>query len=149
MPIKTAFSLALVAVLVPMLFAGCGPASGSTSLPAAPPEPFTGQVHEVKMRGAGTRFYFEPNQLLIKRGDKVRFLMTDGGPHNVSFANQKIPAGARMVLENRGVLVGAMLQVPGQACEIEFTKDLPVGEYDFVCDPHNILGMKGRIVVTP
>ena len=107
------------------------------------------------MRGTAQGYSFEPKEITIKSGDKVRFSLTDGGPHNVSFNSvvapdaTKIPAGAKMVLEGEGKLVGAFLQVPGQSYEIAFNKNLPVGEYNFVCDPHTVLGMKGKITVTP
>lgn len=120
-------------------------------------EPFTGAVHEVKMRGTvapAPAFFFEPAQLTIKQGDKIKFTLVDGAPHNVSFNSPmpgltKIPDGAKLILENRGQLVGAMLQVPGQSTELIFGKDLPVGEYNYVCDPHAPLGMKGKITVVP
>ena len=132
-----------------LLLAGCGksPESAASSA-AATPAPFTGQVHEMKMRGNATSYFYEPKELVIKRGDKVRFLMVDGGPHNVNFTDQKIPKGANVILENEGKLLGVMLQAPGQACEVEFHKKLPVGDYNFVCDPHAALGMKGKITVT-
>ena len=131
-----------------LLLAGCGktPESKPESA-AATPAPFTGEVHEIKMRGTVTSFFFEPKQLIIKRGDKVRFTMVDGGPHNVNFTGQQIPKGANVILENEGKLLGVMLQAPGQTCEVEFHKKLPVGDYHFVCDPHAALGMTGKITV--
>lgn len=141
-----------------MFLTGCGPsANGSATTP--PPgepaqQPFTGQIHEIKMRGTPKGFFFEPEKVTVRQGDKVRFTMEDGGPHNVSFNSAvapdatKIPDGAKMVLESQGRLVGALLQAPGQTYELEFGKNLPVGEYNFVCDPHTALGMKGRIIVT-
>jgi plastocyanin len=132
--------------------------AASAQAPAKPAaEPFTGKVHDVKMRGTvspAPGFFFEPAEITVKQGDKVRFTMVDGGPHNVSFNSAmpgltKVPDGAKMVLENRGQLVGTLLQAPGQTSEILFGKDLPCGEYNFVCDPHAPLGMKGKITVVP
>jgi plastocyanin len=158
MKTKVVSTFILAAALVPLLFTGCDNSPDIASPPpqvVAPPVAFTGQVHEIKMRGTPKGYGFEPKELTIKSGDKVRFLLTDGGPHNVSFNSAvapdatKIPAGAKMILENQGKLVGALLQAPGQAYELEFSKNLPVGEYNFVCDPHTVLGMKGKITVTP
>ena len=138
-----------------LVLTGCGPSSTPTSQQPSAPPPFTGQVHEMKMRGTPQKYYYEPEQLIINRGDKVRFVMVEGGPHNVSFSNPlkpddtKIPPGAKVVLENQGKLVGVLLQAPGQTYELEFNKSLPIGEYNFVCDPHALLGMKGKIVVNP
>ncbi len=129
-----------------LFLAGCGKApEGTASTPAPTPEPFTGEVHEVKMRGTAKGFFYEPEQLTIRRGDKVRFLMVDGGPHNVDFANQKIPGTATALLEKDGLVTGVLLQAPGQAAEIIFTKHYPPGDYHFLCTPHAALGMKGMI----
>lgn len=136
----------LLGAAMPLLLSGCGQSTNTTSTPEAP-APFTGQVHEVKMRGSAEAYFYEPAMLIIKSGDKVRFLMVDGGPHNVNFTGQRIPGGAAVMLENEGKLLGALLQAPGQATEIEFTKQMPKGEYNYVCDPHAGLGMKGKIIV--
>jgi len=116
---------------------------------AATPAPFTGTVHEVKMRGTAKGYFYEPAQLMIKKGDKVHFVMVDGGPHNVNFGGQNIPAAAKVLLEKDGKLLGVMLQAPGQSYDIEFNSRYPIGDYNYVCDPHAALGMKGKIVVTP
>lgn len=143
--------ITVVSAFGALFLTGCGQSANGNATQVqsqATPAPFTGQVYEVKMRGTATKYFFEPNNIVIKRGDKVRFTMSEGGPHNVSFSNQKIPEGAQMLLEGQGKLVGALMQAPGQSYEIEFTKNMPLGEYNFVCDPHNALGMKGKITVT-
>lgn len=153
--LSTAASLASV-----ILLSGCGRSNNtsttsqsdsttasadSAQTPAAAAEP-VGEIVDIKMRGTKEGYFFQPNQVVVKPGDKVRFTMVDGGPHNVSFSDQSLPNGASMVLENRGKLVGALLQAPSQTYEIQFTKDLPGGEYNFVCQPHAALGMKGKII---
>lgn len=147
---SVALSLSLLmGTAAPLILGGCGksPETGKAAA-AATPAPFTGQVHEVKMRGTAQGYFFEPAQLDIKSGDKVRFTMVEGGPHNVNFTNQAIPGSANVILENEGKLIGVMLQAPGQTYEIEFGKKMPVGVYNYVCDPHAALGMKGKISVT-
>ncbi|MHA3774374.1 plastocyanin/azurin family copper-binding protein [Verrucomicrobiota bacterium sgz303538] len=143
------------------LLAACGPSGTSSNSTtgseskAAAPAAFSGKVHEVKMTGTTTSFSFEPKELTIKQGDKVKWVMGAAGPHNVDFSNPafadktKVPEGAKPKLETMGLLVTPLLQVPGQATEIVFGKDLPVGEYNYVCDPHAPLGMIGKITVTP
>lgn len=140
--------LLLLATALPWFFAACGKSPEGGSKAPATPAPFTGTIHEVKMRGTAKGYFYEPAQLSIKLGDKVRFLMVDGGPHNVNFTGQKIPTGANVILEKEGKLLGVMLQAPGQETEIEFSKPLPVGDYHYVCDPHVALGMKGKISVS-
>ncbi len=143
---KLLLTLASAGVLA---VAGCGKSSDSAApTAAATPEPFTGQVYEIKMRGTAKGYSFDPVETSIKRGDKVRFTMVDGGPHDVSFADQKLPPGAAVIMEREGKLVGASLQAPGQTTEIIFGKNLPPGDYNFVCTPHAALGMKGKISVS-
>jgi plastocyanin len=146
---------AAASVATVLVLSGCGQSdssstpssdtSASSSQTTAASEP-VGETVDIKMRGTKEGYSFQPNQVVVKAGDKVRFTMVDGGPHNVSFNNQTVPNGANMVLENKGKLVGALLQAPNQTYEIQFTKDLPGGEYNFVCDPHNALGMYEAIV---
>lgn len=141
--------LLLICAAAPLLFGACGGGGEpEAKKAAATPEPFTGQIHEVKMRGTAEGYFFEPKTLTIKLGDKVRFVMVDGGPHNASFAGQKTPAKAQVILEKEGVLVGVMLQVPGQTTDVTFVKSLPPGTYNYICDPHATLGMTGKIIVS-
>ena len=95
-----------------LVLPGCNDSNGKVATTAeatkTAAEPFTGTVHEVKMRGTVAptpAFFFEPAELTIKQGDKIKFTMVDGGPHNVSFNSPmpgltKIPDGAT-ALENR------------------------------------------------
>ena len=129
---------------------------GEATPPAQPAAPaFTGTVHEIKMNGTATSFFFDPKEVTIKQGDKVKWVMVAAGPHNVDFASPafpdktKIPDGAKVRLEAQGALVAPLLQAPGQSTEIVFGKDMPLGEYNYVCDPHTPLGMVGKIIVTP
>ncbi len=65
------------------------PAATATTTPAAP----TGPVVEVKMIGNGTtQAKFEPNALTIAPGSTVRFINVAGGPHNIAFYADSIPA---------------------------------------------------------
>jgi plastocyanin len=146
MKMKYLLPLTIMAGLATSFLAGCGD-SGNASMTPQAPQPFTGQIVAVKMRGTAQGYKFEPNQIVIQSGDMVRFIMVDGAPHNVDFSNQRLPAGAAMILQNRGKLIGTNFFVPGQTCEVEFTKDMPIGEYDFVCDAHAALGMRGKIIV--
>jgi plastocyanin len=150
MKMKYLLPLSIVTGLATSFLAGCGD-SGNASMTSqnqkTAPQPFTGQIVDVKMRGTAQGYKFEPAQIVIQSGDKVRFTIVDGGPHNVNFTGQRVPTGAAMILQNRGKLLGANLVAPGQTCEIEFTKDMPIGEYDFVCDAHAALGMRGKIIV--
>jgi plastocyanin len=142
-------ALALPALLV---LNGCNPAGDTSaatvgkgaSAATAP----VNNIHEVAMRGDASGFYFEPKELTIAHGDLVRWTMVDGAPHNVNFKGQQFPQAARVLLESQRKLLGVMLAAPGQVHEIHFTDDFPPGEYNYVCDPHAMLNMVGKIIIT-
>ena len=141
-----------------MVLAACGgekPADQSAAAPAAPaataPAAATGATHDVNMVMEGANYHFAPAELSIKAGDMVNFHNVSGGPHNVQFHADSIPAGAAAVLDanmaNRmGPLAGNLLVTPNEAYSISFA-GAPVGEYHFTCLPHAALGMHGKITV--
>jgi plastocyanin len=70
----------------------------------------------------------------------VRFVTDGGSAHNVSF-----PAA-----ENAGA-AGLPAATPyvtaaGQSVDVAVTMD--AGTYTFQCDPHAMMGMKGKLIVT-
>jgi len=129
--------------------AGAVPQAGhaTASTPAKP------TVHVVKMLlTPDGKYRFEPAAITIKVGDTVQWVNASGGPHNVSFYPNKIPAGAADLLnaqmKNRiANLQGELLVSPNQTYDISFA-GMPAGEYDYFCTPHEMLGMKGTITVT-
>jgi plastocyanin len=81
----------------------------------------------------------------------VRFHNVSGGPHNVSFWADSIPAGAADALkagmpDQMAPLEGSLLTEPNGAYTVNFAK-APAGEYKFYCLPHLALGMKGKLTV--
>src|SRR5688500_13257243 len=64
---------------------------------AAPAADWT--THDVNMVLEGSSYKYVPDQLTIKSGDVVRFHNVSGGPHNVSFWADSIPAGAADALK--------------------------------------------------
>jgi len=125
-----------------------------TQTPAAQPaatQP-AGPVVEVKMTGNGsTQAAFVPATLTIAPGTTVRFINVSGGPHNVAFYGDSIPAGAASVL-NAGManrmdnLSGPFLTTPNENYDVSFT-GAPTGTYKAFCLPHVALGMKIAITV--
>lgn len=105
----------------------------------------------VRMVQQGSRYLFQPNGLRIQPGDIVEFVNVSGGPHNVQFYPNRIPAGAREVLnramaQRMGDLASSMFTTPNQKYTVSFA-GAPEGTYDFFCLPHQALGMKGTIIV--
>ena len=115
---------------------------------AAPARP----VVEVKMTGNGTtQAAFEPSRLSIKSGTTVRFINVSGGPHNITFYPDSIPAGAAAALK-RGManamsdLSGPFLTKPNETYDVSFA-GAPTGTYKGYCIPHVALGMRITIQV--
>jgi plastocyanin len=141
-----------------MVLAACGggekPAD-TAAAPAAPaataPAAATGATHTVNMELQGSNYRFVPAELTVKTGDLVNFVNVSGGPHNVQFHADSIPAGAAAVLDanmpNRmGPLQGELVTIPNAVYAISFA-GAPVGEYRFTCLPHAAMGMHGKITV--
>ncbi len=127
------------------------PAATPAAAPAAAPAT-TGTTYDVKMEFDGKLYHFIPNELTIKSGDVVNFHNVSGGPHNVSFWADSIPAAAVPVLtaampNQMQPLVGSMLVEQDAVYTISFA-GAPVGEYKFYCLPHLAMGMRGELKVT-
>ena len=114
--------------------------------PSAPPA-----THRIRMMQAGSQYKFEPANVTIKVGDVVEFVNVSGGPHNIQFDKDHIPAGAKEVLnramgQRMGDLQGPFLTKPNDVYRVSFA-GAPKGTYAFFCLPHQALGMKGTITV--
>lgn len=150
-------NIAVVAGLA-LVLAACGDKSGGTpaadTTAAAPPAaPMAGATHNVNMVMEGTTYKFVPNDLSVKAGDVVVFHNVSGGPHNVAFFADSIPAGASAILEPQlkdglGPLSSPLVVDANATITVAFT-GAPVGNYKFTCTPHQAMGMNGRITVTP
>jgi len=108
-------------------------------------------THKVRMVQQGAKYMFSPANFTIKTGDVVEFQSVSGGPHNVAFDKDKIPAGARDVLNKamarrQGDLMGPFLTQPNETYSISF-QGAPKGTYGYFCLPHRALGMVGVITV--
>ena len=122
-------------------------AASTAAAPAA-----AGATHDINMVLEETTYKFVPAELTIKAGDKVVFHNTSGGPHNIQFFADSIPAGAKAALDANmpgdklGEINGPLLIEPNQSYEVSFA-NLMAGEYKFTCTPHMAMGMKGKITV--
>jgi plastocyanin len=125
--------------------------SGQQPAPAAAPAAATGATHDVSMELQGSSYKFEPAELTIKSGDVVQFHNKSGGPHNVSFWTDSIPAGAAEKLtagmpDQMAPLQGPLLAEQDAVYKVSFA-GAPAGDYKFYCLPHLALGMHGKIKV--
>jgi plastocyanin len=126
------------------------PEQPAAAAPAAAPAA-GGATHDVSMELVGSTYKFDPSELTIKSGDVVNFHNKSGGPHNVSFWADSIPAGAADKLkaampDQMAPLEGPLLTEPDAVYKVSFA-DAPKGDYKFYCLPHLALGMKGKITV--
>ena len=129
--------------------AATAPTGGQTT--AGQPAAITGTTHEVKMLGDEKGYRFEPANITVKQGDGIRFQMVSGGPHNVAFDVDKIPANAKAALaanmpNQMGELSSPMMMNPNESYTISFA-NVPTGDYPYHCTPHLALGMKGVVTV--
>jgi plastocyanin len=113
---------------------------------AAPPA-----THHVQLVQQGAKYLFVPANFTIKSGDIVEFENLSGGPHNVAFDKDHIPAGARDILNKamarrQGDLMGPFLTAAHEKYTIAFT-GAPKGTYGYYCLPHRALGMVGVLTV--
>ena len=120
---------------------------GQTTAGAA----ITGTTHEVRMVLDGQTYKFDPANLTIKQGDGVKWVMVSGGPHNVAFDPAKVPDDVESVLtanmpNQQAPLSGPYLTQPNEAYTVSFAGVKP-GTYDYVCTPHVMMGMTGKITV--
>jgi plastocyanin len=148
---------ALLTTVVAIGAIGCGKKADQNQTQMAPPAAPAaaapaGPIVEVKMTGNGsTRAAFEPNNLTIAPGTTVRFINVSGGPHNIAFWPDSIPAGGASAL-NAGMkntidnLSGAFLTQPNETYDVSFA-NAPTGTYKGFCTPHLVLGMKIAIKV--
>jgi plastocyanin len=139
---KTLMTLLAVAVAAP-----CA-ALALRAQADAPPPPTT---HEVRMVLEGTNAQFEPANLTIRSGDRIRFTTVSGGPHNVAFDPAKVPdaAEARLSAGMPGQiqpLSGAFVINAGDSYTVNFA-GVPAGRYEYFCLPHVGMNMKGVITV--
>lgn len=126
------------------------PAAGM-ALRAQAAESANPTTHEVRMVMEGTSARFEPANLTIRSGDRIRFVTVSGAPHNVAFDPAKIPdaAEARLSAGMPGQiqpLSGALVLNAGDSYTISFA-GVPAGRYEYFCMPHVAMNMKGVITV--
>ena len=117
----------------------------------APAPAAGGTTHTVNMVLEGSAYKYVPEQLTIKSGDVVNFVNVSGGPHNVSFWADSIPAGAAEPLkagmpDQMAPLEGSLLTEPNAVYTVNFA-GAPAGEYKYYCLPHLALGMKAKLTV--
>ena len=149
-----------------MVLAACGgekkasdqPAAGQAQPGAAPEQPGApgaaptaaqGATHDINMVLEGSKYEFVPNTLTVGPNDVLRLHNKSGGPHNISFWADSIPAGAAshiVVPDPMAPLASKLAVAPDEVLEVKFN-EAPKGLYKFYCTPHLALGMTGELTV--
>jgi plastocyanin len=116
------------------------PGGGAPAAPAAPVASVkpTGRVVVVELYSDEKGNYFKPAKIEAHRGDLIRFTLKSG-VHNVHFLPDSNPGAQGLPA------VSEFLQLPDQTWD--YVVSLAHGDYYFQCDPHALLGMKGRLEV--
>ena len=151
------FALLTTVVAIGALACSKGEQTQDQQMQAAPPAApgaaaAGGPVVEVKMTGNGsTTAAYEPSSLTIAPGTTVRFVNVSGGPHNIAFWQDSIPAGAATALNANmkntiDNLSGPFMTTPAESYDVSFA-NAPQGTYKGYCTPHLALGMKIAIRV--
>ena len=90
-----------------------------------------------------TEYKFEPANFTVVPGDTVRFTQTTATPHNVEF--RAVPAGTNL----GAARMGPFLTTAGATYDVVIDARFATGAHDYVCTPHEAMGMKGTITVAP
>ena len=120
-----------------------GAAAPAAEAPVTPPAApaASGDVVEVRMLTSadGATGTFEPANVTVKKGQTIRFVTDGKAAHNVSFP----PA------ENAGKsnLPPPSQYVTAAGTSVDVVANMDAGTYNFQCDPHATMGMKGVLTV--
>jgi plastocyanin len=143
---RTIVSSALIIATLSVMLVAARPAAPVTRTTKA-----AGDTVTVQMIGSSSGYSFKPAMVRIKAGQAVKFVTVSGGPHNVTFDPQDIPAGAAATLDKnmpaqQAKLTGPLVTNPNDSYVVSF-KDAKPGAYKYYCLPHQSLGMQGTIIV--
>src|SRR5688500_4153245 len=124
--------------------------TAATAAPAAGAPAATGATHNVDMVLADGQYRFVPEQLTVKAGDVIQYHNRSGGPHNVAFWADSIPAGgaeAIHVTDQMAPLTSQMVVEQYAVITVTVAANAPTGDYRYTCQPHSAMGMHGRMTV--
>jgi plastocyanin len=127
----------LMAVSLAGLFVLSAHAYGQTATSSGP------HMIVVKLveTGKPVPYAFEPAMAVAQRGDTLRFVEAAGVMHNVHFTKQA--PGAKL----GSAATGPYLMTKGQTYDLVIDGRFTEGTYEYVCQPHEMIGMKGTLVV--
>lgn len=116
-----------------------GLAAGVAATTVATPA-YAAETKDVKMGSDSGQLVFVPAKITVCKGDSVKWTNNKGGPHNVVFDEDAIPAGVNA----EKISMDDQLGEEGDSFVMKFDKP---GDYAYYCDPHRGAGMNGMLVV--
>lgn len=120
-----------------------GSGDGGADSGAAPaPTPGARVAAEV---GMTNRLGFTPATVTIQVGETVRWTNTSDIVHTVTADPEKAADPSRVSLPEGAATFDSGNLAPGEVFEYTFTV---AGEYDYICIPHELAGMVGKVIVT-
>ena len=113
-------------------------APATTEAPTAAPG--QGTVHTVRMTTTqgGASGTFEPANITVKKGDVIHFVSEGNAAHNASFPADQNPGKTNLPPPGQYL-------TNGQSYDLQISMD--PGTYNYQCDPHAAMGMKGTLTV--
>jgi plastocyanin len=131
-PLKPLMAVSLAALLV-----FSARANGQTASSSGP------HMIVVKLveTGKAVPYAFEPAMAVAQRGDTLRFMEAAGVMHNVHFTKEA--PGSKL----GRAATGPYLMAKGQTYDLVIDGRFTEGTYEYVCQPHEMIGMKGTLVV--
>mmetsp|Transcript_11933 Transcript_11933/g.23785 ORF Transcript_11933/g.23785 Transcript_11933/m.23785 type:complete len:230 (-) Transcript_11933:313-1002(-) len=102
---------------------------------------YAAETKMVNMGTDGGGLQFVPAKTAICAGDSVKWINNKGGPHNVVFDEDAIPAG----VSQEKISMEDQLGDEGDSFVMKFDTK---GDYAYYCEPHRGAGMNGMLTVS-
>jgi len=101
---------------------------------------YAAETKDVKMGSDSGQLVFVPAKITVCKGDSVKWTNNKGGPHNVVFDEDAIPAG----VNQEKISMDDQLGEEGDTFTMKFDE---AGEYQYYCEPHRGAGMGAVLIV--
>jgi plastocyanin len=114
--------------------------AAGVSVAAVSTPAYAAETKDVMMGSDSGQLIFVPAKTTICKGDSVKWTNNKGGPHNVVFDEDAIPAG----VDQEKISMDEQLGEVGDTFSMKFDT---AGEYQYYCEPHRGAGMNAVLIV--
>ena len=122
------------------IFAGTSNAQSVTATHRAPQ---TIVVKLIERPGNKLPFAFEPAAFTAERGDVIEFVEAANTMHNVHF--ESVAKGSKL----GSAMTSPYLTTKGETYKLLIDSRFTNGQYEIVCEPHEMIGMHAILTVVP